>query len=138
MVYSNHATRCFVLPDYWSEFDPGRKKNRKTNESRNARQFVALFGTTPDICLIIWNMLFDGWTKYTTNPKPLHLLWLFRFMKSYNSWDSHATEMTVDSKTFRKWIWFYLEGVSKLIPKVVSYKSFISFEYTITHTFFLL
>ena len=81
-------------------------------------------------------MLLDSWTKYTTDPKSIHLLWIFRFMKSYNSWDSHATEMAVDSKTFRKWIWFYLEGVSKLMPKVVSYKYVLLFEYILTHNVF--
>ena len=100
----------------------------KSNKKRNARRFVAIFGTTPDICLIIWNMLMDNWTQYCNNPNPIHLLWSFRFMKAYNNWDSHAVEVGVDSKTFRKWVWFYIKGISKLIPKMVSCHSFVMFS----------
>ena len=110
-------TRFFFLH---SGMNLMRVKYKRSNEKRNARWFVALFGTSPDVCLIIWNMLLDNWTQYCNNPNPIHLLWSFRFMKAYNNWDSHAVEVGVDSKTFRKWVWFYIKGVSKLMQKMVS------------------
>ena len=95
--------------------------HKKTNKSNNPRLFITYFGTTPDVCLVVWNMLQNNWNKYTNNPRPIHFLWAFRFMKNYNDWESHAAEVGgKDSKTFRKWVWFYVEGISLLISKVVS------------------
>ena len=35
---------------------------KKLNKNRNLRRFIALFGTTPDVCLVVWNMLLNNWT----------------------------------------------------------------------------
>ena len=41
-------------------------------------------------------------------------------MKGYSGWEIHATEVINDSKTFQKWVWFYIEGIAMLVPKIVS------------------
>ena len=102
---------------------------QKSNQRRNDLRFVALFGTQPVICLIVWNMLHKRWTKYVNNPKAIHLLWALRFMKSYGSWEMHAAEVKADLKTVQKWVWFYIIGIASLIPKVVSHIARFTFSF---------
>ena len=93
---------------------------QKSNEKRNSLRFIAWFGTTPHICSILWSILQGGWNKYVNNPKAVHLLWALRFMKGYSSWETHAAEVSKDSKTFRKWVWFYIKEIAKFVPQIVS------------------
>lgn len=104
-------------------------KYQKSNQSRNELRFVALFGTKPNICSIVWNMLQKKYNKNVNNPKAVHLLWTFRFMKSYGSWEVQAAELKKDSKTVRKWVWFYIRGIAMLIPKVVSHTTSFNLSY---------
>ena len=45
-------------------------------------------------------------------------------MKLHNNWDTHAVEVGVDSKTFCKWVWFYIKGIAKSMPRIVSHYFF--------------
>ena len=100
---------------------------QKSNQSRNDLRFVALYGIKPQICSIVWKMLHTKWTKYVNNPKAVHLLWALRFMKGYSSWEMHAAELKKDSKTVRKWVWFYITGIANLVPRVVSHIACFTF-----------
>lgn len=95
---------------------------RKSSQRRNKRRFISIFGTEPCICSIIWEMLtLTKWTAHTNKPKPVHLLWALRLLKSYSTEADLAAEVGgKDEKTFRKWAWFYIEGVANLAEKVVS------------------
>ena len=93
---------------------------QKSNQQRNDLRYIVWFGTTPHICSILWSELQTKWTSYVNNPKAVHLLWALRFLKGYSGWETHAAEVSKDSKTFRKWVWFYIKGIAMLAPKIVS------------------
>ena len=62
-----------------------------------------------------------GWLSKTTKKNPSHLLWALHFMKNYETESEGATNFDcVDEKTLRKWVWFYVTGISKLASDVVS------------------
>ena len=62
-----------------------------------------------------------GWHSKTTKANPSHLLWALHFMKNYETESEGATNFDgVDEKTLRKWVWFYVTGISKLASDVVS------------------
>lgn len=50
------------------------------------RRFMALFGATPFIICLVWNML-DPPTNHSipNNVKIIHLLWTFSFLKTYET-----------------------------------------------------
>ena len=57
----------------------------------------------------------------TTKANPSHLLWALYFMKNYETKSEDVTNFDgVDEKTLRKWVWFYVKGISKLASNVVS------------------
>ena len=99
---------------------PG-KKNRK-NVGFSGRRFRSWFGTDPLIVQLIWRMLYESrWLFKGYFAKPIHLLWSLHFLKNYETESENASIYgSVDEKTVRKWVWFYIQGISKLASKVVS------------------
>ena len=47
---------------------------------------------------------------------------MFDFLKNYCIEHHCAIYFSVDEKTYRKWVWYYLEKVSKITNSVVSKK----------------
>ena len=85
------------------------------------RRFRQLFGTTPQICAKIWEMLNPYKTFEERGARPKHLLWCLLLLKLY------APEATlcslvggVDEKTFRKWSFIFMDAISCLDNEVVS------------------
>ena len=99
---------------------PGKSNNRAAKFS--SRRFRSWFGTDPFIVALIWEMLYMcGWLSKTTKANPSHLLWALHFMKNYETESEGAKNFDgVDEKTLRKWVWFYVTGISKLASDVVS------------------
>ena len=86
------------------------------------RKFRSWFGTDPFIVSLVWFLLSQsGWIKKINEAKPLHLLWSLNFMKNYSFEHTSSSLFHVDEKTFRKWVWFFVEGISTLASKVVSF-----------------
>ena len=95
--------------------------NHSANET-SRRRFSAWFGTDSLTCSILWEMLYHyKWFDYAgirgTHPK--HLLWTLLFLKCYATEAVHSSNVGVDEKTYRKWIWFYVEGINRLRKHVV-------------------
>ena len=83
------------------------------------RYFLSYFGTTPWVCSFLWAML----KPFETMPrgvKPCHLLWALMFMKVYATETVHAGIAGCDEKTFRKWSWLFVKGISQLETCFVS------------------
>ncbi len=98
--------------------------NRQCNATM-IRRYHSWFGTDPRICFIIWTALVDiGWIKRST-IKRHHILWALWFLKTYNTLEVHSTQLNVDEKSFQKWVWIVLEGVSKLDKVIASQCYFI-------------
>ena len=99
-----------------------RCKKRGSTKSRS-RRFKAFFGAEPDVVCTIWSMLHQSrWLRYAgvRGPKPVHLLWALLFLRRYGTEEIMADVAGVCEKTFRKWAWFYAEGMAKLDLIVVS------------------
>ena len=69
------------------------------------RRFKSFFGTIPEICSRIWNLLEGHHNSYS---KPKHLLFALHFLKCYDTEEINSAFFAVDEKTFRKWNWFYI------------------------------
>ena len=100
---------------------------RASTDGVNCRRWKSWFGVTPEIAAEVWCLLKVDWTNNLTSPNPEHLLWALSLLKMYKKEAEHASEFRVDEKTFRKWAFFYLEGIARLASKVVSALNSISF-----------
>ena len=98
------------------------------------RRFRTHFGMDPVDCYGIWEMFEDiGWKKYAgRNPKKKHMLWDLFFLKRYNTLGVYAYTMHVDEKTFSRCYWFYVEGISSLVRKMV----FILYMFIVVYFFY--
>ena len=82
------------------------------------RKFRAHFGTTPQICEKLWKML-DPCDQINERAKLKHLLWALLFMKIYGTESVLSSLVGVSEKTFRKWVWLFVEAISYLESEVV-------------------
>ena len=95
----------------------------KESLTERDRWFRGIFGTSPQIVSILWNMLDPNITMdYLQDISPKHLLWTCMFMKSYCTETYLACFLGVTEKTLRKWVWIFIEAISFLEPDVVSVK----------------
>ena len=75
------------------------------------RSFRSLFGVTPYVCSVLWDLLR---TNMPQASRPIHLLWALLFPKVYGSETTHRTIARVDAKTFRKWSWYFVRLLADL------------------------
>ncbi len=83
------------------------------------RKFRAFFGTSPEVCLIVWNMLS---TERPSNSMPQHLLWSLMVLKRYHIENVSAALVGVTEKTFRKSRLLYIRLIVNLsvVSKIVT------------------
>lgn len=87
------------------------------------RRFKGHFGVTPQVAANLWMRLAQsGWLFWAgvRGPKPKHLLWCLLWLKCYAVEEVSAAQVQTSEKNFRKWIWFYAEGMAKLDSNLVS------------------
>lgn len=93
----------------------------RRNNLRGAQEnFRAFFGTTVQICAILWNELNDH-SLLPTRAQHKHLLWALMFLKIYGT--EHVMVKLAgckSEKTFRKWTNVYIIALSNLTSSVVS------------------
>ena len=99
-----------------------QRRSYKKNVGYSGRRFRSWFGTDPLIVHLIWKILYEScWLFKAYSVKPIHLLWSLHFLKNYETESENASIYgCVDEKTVRKWVWFYVQGISELASKVVS------------------
>jgi hypothetical protein len=81
------------------------------------RDFTSLFGISPKVCSVVWNLC-----NFPSRTKPTHLLWAFLFLKVYGT-EPILIAIVGDRpnrKTFRKWVWIVLNEVAAKALSVVS------------------
>ena len=90
----------------------------------NRRRFKAWYGIDWKLMNVVWQLLWKiGWMRKNIKkrkPDPTHLLWALSFLKEYSIEDVHAADVGVEAKTFRKWVWLYIEGIAELASRVAS------------------
>jgi hypothetical protein len=104
-------------------------QNRTSRSIRTAamedRRFCSLFGVRMEIVIMVWDMLGEGSLR-PEKSQPKHLLWTLYFLKVYPREGPGCSSVggskgAVDTKTLRKWVWLFLERISKFADKVVSF-----------------
>ena len=82
-------------------------------------RFKAFFGATPEVCNDIWFKL-DPTENIDGEAQPKHLLWALMLAKVYAFEKVLAKLACCDEKTYRKWAWRFLEGISEIVtPQVI-------------------
>ena len=110
-----------TISDFETEGSKIMNRSKKSFYTFN-RRFRAHFGTTPTVCLIIWERLdpFESILPYHRGVQFKHLLWALLFMKIYGTEHLHTSLVGgVDEKTFRKWSWIFIDAIADLECEVV-------------------
>ena len=105
-------------------FETGRWLiSRRGCQRMSYRRFRAFFGAMPAVCADMWQMMnpFEEMSKYA---RPVHLLWGLMLMKVYATEEVLAGIAGVSEKTFRKWSWKFIKGMSALSYNLVSDESY--------------
>lgn len=96
------------------------KEERQRFGKQLCREFLSFFGTTRQICSILWSMIQKKNNHdLPRGAAPKHLLWALLFMKTYANETILSSTLKVDAKTARKWIWWAAEEISNLGDDVV-------------------
>ncbi|ETV76974.1 hypothetical protein H257_09381 [Aphanomyces astaci] len=75
------------------------------------RRCRAVFGISPGSTSEAWSLT-DATRPSTSRPK--HLLWCLMFLKVYASESVHRCLSRADEKTFRKWVWLWVDLLANL------------------------
>lgn len=97
--------------------------NSEGSVSLGYRKFRAFFGTSPMVCVVVWDMLIHRPNKLT----PEHLLWGLLLLKQYNIESINATLVGVSEKTYRKWSHIVIQLLADLPVVRNSYGFFSSY-----------
>ena len=95
----------------------GLNKNRRAFEQR----YRSCFGTTPEVCVELWMRLDPVKHIKKKGLHPKHLLWTLLFLKGYDTETKNAVFVgNVDEKTYRKWVWIFIQEIGTLFTDLVS------------------
>ena len=85
------------------------------------RRCRSLFGLDCHLITIVWSSLeTSGILQSMPQKKPVHLMMALHFMKSYGIQTQLASMFGIDEKTYRKWVWLYINAIRKLSRFYVS------------------
>ena len=83
-------------------------------------EFREFFGCSLLVACNLWQLLLDC-SLLPDGVYIYHLLWSLMFLKVYSKERIMCTLAGVDKKTFRKWIWIFINAIVNLSPDIVSY-----------------
>ena len=92
----------------------GFAENSVSHQSR----FRYTFGISSRVCSMIWNLLVTS-ESIERNQGKIHLLWCLFYLKNYPTEAVGATVCNCSDRTFRKFVWKFIEKIGDLI--VVSF-----------------
>ena len=101
-----------IVKTFWAH---AKKMVSNINRERLFKQF---FGLSPELTVVTWDVV--------NNPKihpkilPKHLLWTLLFLKQYGNEGMLSSVAKVTPKTFRKWVWIVIDGLSSRYDDLVS------------------
>ncbi len=107
-----------VMPPTRVIMNRNRDRRNDLTEATEMRIFRELFGTRLLVVKNLWFLL-DELSLHPEGGLPKHLLWALHFMKAYPLQAQGCAAFgrssgAVDPKTYRKWVWAYIEAVSDL------------------------
>ena len=84
---------------------------------QNGRDFQSLFGSSPEVCALTWNLLDLAGVGAGTSPK--HLLWALMLLKTYAKESFLCSKVGVSRATYRHWAWLFIRRIAALSRNVV-------------------
>ena len=78
------------------------------------RRFKSIFGILIDQVCLLWLTIQQNNNSLCQKASPKHLLWCLLFLKLYVTESVAAILCGCDEKTFRKWVWLFIEEIAKL------------------------
>jgi hypothetical protein len=93
-------------------------KHKPSNSYRiGIRRFRGLFGSTPQICSIIWARIAAD-NAHPAGSQPVHLLYALLLLKTYGTEEECKAMTGRDEKTFRKWAWMYIDLMARHVHSI--------------------
>lgn len=92
-----------------------RQLQQRKFQFTGLRKFRSFYGIPPDVLSILWKRI----KNKPPGSEPKHLLWCMLFLKNYNKEHINASITNVDEKTFRLWVWRFIQLLADL--NVVGY-----------------
>ena len=106
-----------------------RKESRKiigeSTDSIEMIRFNSTFGTTPEVCALLWNLTCRDIEE--SGAKPKHLLWALCFLREYGTEVQLAMKVGSSEKNLRKWVRIMVTMIASLFDEVVSINARICF-----------
>ena len=95
--------------------------NARPRDKEFNKEWRSFFGCSPQISMLIW-VLLERHSLLPPSPQCRHLLWALLLLKTY-AHDRQSCKLVggCDLKTWRKHSWGYIEHISNLEAKVVSW-----------------
>ena len=118
MLCVSSAFQLFFMASVDSFLTLGHKITKHDMDgsiSLGYRKFRAFFGTSPLVCVVVWDLLLVQRPRKST---PEHLLWALLLLKRYTIESVNAALVGVSEKTFRKWAHTFIHLLSNL-PVVI-------------------
>ena len=69
-----------------------------------------MYGCSPEICAILWNIVERQCSIYD-NVRPKHLLWALLFLKLYLPIQAAVAFIGCDEKTYQHYVWVVIDGI---------------------------
>lgn len=96
--------------EFWILGHKITKHNTEMSGLVGLRVFREFFGTTPEVCSVLFEIIsIDHFDLHQE-----HLLWALLFIKQYQTEAIISALADVTEKTARKWIWLFLEYIQEI------------------------
>ena len=93
--------------------------SKKANVNAEINFFKRTYGVSPDVCGHSWEYLIN-YGVLSEKALPKHLLWALIMLNTYGTEIFLARLLETTEKTFRKWVWHVIDGISNLYCYLVS------------------
>lgn len=95
---------------FWNEGLGYTKHKIENSDLTGMRVFRTFYGVSPDVLSKLWQLIQDK----PDGSEPKHLLWCMLFLKNYHKEHVNASIVKVDEKTFRLWVWRFVQMLANL------------------------
>ena len=96
-----------------------KRDGKSGSKSTERVRFKATFGSSPEVCSLLWDLLQPQIKAMPRNARPSHLLWGLLFLKIHSTESVHASLAGgVDEQTFRDWSWRFVYAIERLAPQI--------------------
>jgi hypothetical protein len=96
---------------FWSEGLKIMEHDKYNSSQIGLRRFREFFGVSPLVCQEVWKLIRN---KIPSGANAKHVLWTLLFLKRYNTESVNRKICGCDEKSYRKWIWVFIDIMSEL------------------------